>query len=124
MWLSKCVDVSHLGGIFESSISMCVCSIRIRYWSWCSDVTAVVGRGLEGRYVLAKHMRVCWNAYVWENGAGYDQDGKNQLKGSVVGTNKWIGTSGEIVEHVSVVWYLIWTLALDIYALLSRQGIP
>lgn len=61
---------------------------------------------------------------IYGNGAGYDQDGKNQLKGSVVGTNKWIGTSGEIVEHLSVVRYLIWTLALDIYALLSRQGIP
>lgn len=34
-----------------------------------------------------------WVEEAWR--AGFDQEGKQQLKGKLVGTSKWIGTTGE-----------------------------
>ena len=44
-----------------------------------------------------------WIEEAWGN--GYDADGRRQLKGKVLGTRKWIGTS-------------------DLYAMFSFKGIP
>lgn len=55
-----------------------------------------------------------WIEEAWR--AGFDIAGRDQLKGKVAGTQKWIGTTGEdgfLVE-----------LTVDLYAMFSYMGIP
>lgn len=55
-----------------------------------------------------------WIEDAWR--AGFDPHGKQQLKGKLVGTSKWIGTSGKLFRCLI-------QLTPDLYAMFSYLGI-
>lgn len=63
---------------------------------------------------------------------GFDWQGKEQLKGDIVGTKKWIGTSGELdtIAHRFAVWLRCACLLsaivseTDLWMVMSSKGIP
>lgn len=54
-----------------------------------------------------------WVEKAWR--AGYDPEGKEQLKGKLVGTSKWIGTTGETA---------VCCADPDLYAMFTSLGVP
>lgn len=60
-----------------------------------------------------------WIEEAWS--CGYDPEGKKHFKGKMLGSKKWIGTSGG-----SVLRTLGWKVAdgADLYAMFSYKGIP
>ena len=63
---------------------------------------AVFGRGANGAEPGVRRVQG-WIEEAWN--AGYDREGCGQLRGKVLGTRKWIGTT-------------------DLYAMFSYMGIP
>ena len=60
-----------------------------------------------------------WIEEAWGN--GYDRTGRNQLKGKVLGTRKWIGASGKWSFAVEI---QLTSLSPDLYAMFTSKAVP
>lgn len=60
-----------------------------------------------------------WIEEAWAE--GFDQEGKQQLKGKVLGTRKWIGTTGQDCPKYRIARA---DISPDLYAMFTYKGIP
>lgn len=61
-----------------------------------------------------------WIEEAWAQ--GYDPEGKKHFKGKLLGSKKWIGTSG--TPPVRAQGGAKWLTELDLYAMFTYKGIP